>query len=89
MDALLLTLKGCKGRVCTRPWETLHPQGDVANLEQALNAKYDDFYLEKQLKVSFSECAAGQLLQYEGPQQPLAYGSIENRELIKNWEFWT
>jgi N-acetylglucosamine-6-sulfatase len=89
LDALLLTLKGCKGRVCTRPWETLHPQGDVHDLEQALDPQYDEFYLEEQLKVSFSECAAGQLLQYEGPQEPLAYGGVNARELVENWEFWT
>ncbi|KAF7538703.1 hypothetical protein G7054_g2745 [Neopestalotiopsis clavispora] len=89
LDALLLTLKGCKGRVCTRPWETLHPQGDVANLTQALDPKYDDFYLEQQPKVSFSQCAGGQLLEYEGPQTPLGYGGVESAELLKNWDLWT
>ncbi|KAI4601038.1 hypothetical protein KJ359_012225 [Pestalotiopsis sp. 9143b] len=89
LDALLLTLKGCKGRVCTRPWETLHPQGDVADLTQALDPKYDQFYLEEQPKVSFSECLGGQLLEYEGPQTPLGYGGVESRELLKNWDLWT
>ncbi|KAH6659994.1 arylsulfatase precursor [Truncatella angustata] len=89
LDALLLTLKGCKGRVCTRPWETLHPQGNVHNLTDALDPAYDQFYQSEQLKVSFSECAAGQLLQYEGPQEPLAYGSLDSSKLIKNWEMWT
>ncbi|ETS83504.1 hypothetical protein PFICI_05380 [Pestalotiopsis fici W106-1] len=89
LDALLLTLKGCKGRVCTRPWETLHPQGDVQNLTQALDSKYDQFYLEQQPKVSFSQCAAGQLLEYEGPQTPLGYGGVDSAELLKNWDLWT
>ncbi|KAK9786197.1 putative Arylsulfatase [Seiridium cardinale] len=68
LDALLLTLKGCKGRIRARPWETLHPQGNVANLAQALDSEYDQFYLEQQVKVSFSECIGGQVLQYEGLQ---------------------
>lgn len=29
LDALLLVLKSCTGRLCTNPWETLHPIGDV------------------------------------------------------------
>ncbi|KAK6067534.1 arylsulfatase [Seiridium cupressi] len=88
LDALLLTLKGCKGRVCTRPWETLHPQGNVPNLTQALDSQYDQFYLEQQIKVSFSECIGGQVLQYEGPHKPLAYGGVDSRELVKDWEWW-
>lgn len=89
LDALLLTLKGCKGRVCTRPWETLHPLGDVSSLADAMDSEYDDFYVNQQLKVTFSECFAGYLTQYEGALEPLAYGGASANQLVKNWEMWT
>ncbi|XPS75790.1 hypothetical protein M3J07_007857 [Ascochyta lentis] len=70
LDALLLTLKRCKARTCTRPWEKLHPQGDVKNLRDAMDARFDAFYERYQLKVEFQECKAGQLLEFEGPLEP-------------------
>jgi len=81
LDALLLTLKRCKGRVCTRPWEKLHPEGNVRNLKDAMQERYDVFYLEKQKKVSFDECALGQILEVEGPLEPVAW-----RE---EWDEWS
>ncbi|ORY55835.1 arylsulfatase precursor [Pseudomassariella vexata] len=89
LDALLLTLKSCKGRACSRPWETLHPQGDVASLADAMNAQYDEFYLQQQLKVSFSACADGHLTQFEGALEPVPYGGADVRRLVKNWEMWS
>jgi N-acetylglucosamine-6-sulfatase len=81
LDALLLTLKRCKGRVCTRPWEKLHPGGDVHNLKDAMNKRYDAFYLEKQSKVTFEECALGQILSVEGALEPVVYQS--------EWDEWS
>ncbi|KAI4636773.1 hypothetical protein J4E93_010998 [Alternaria ventricosa] len=81
LDALLLTLKRCKGRVCTRPWEKLHPEGNVRNLKDAMHERYDVFYLEKQKKVSFDECALGQILEVEGPLEPVSW-----RE---EWDEWS
>ncbi|KAI1074662.1 arylsulfatase precursor [Whalleya microplaca] len=78
LDALLLTLKGCKGRVCTRPWETLHPQGNVRSLADALDSEYDHFYLSEQLKVSYSGCEAGYLTQFEGALSPLSYDNASS-----------
>ncbi|OSS48837.1 hypothetical protein B5807_06901 [Epicoccum nigrum] len=84
LDALLLTLKRCKGRVCTRPWEKLHPDGRVSNLKDAMDGKYDVFYEEKQRKVSFEECALGQVLSVEGPLEPVSW-----REEWDEWSYNT
>ena len=77
LDALILTLKACKGSVCVRPWETLHPQGNVHNLADAMNPEYDDFYLEQQLKVTFSACEQGYIIAAEGAMAPLPYNDTD------------
>jgi N-acetylglucosamine-6-sulfatase len=87
LNGLLLTLKACKGKVCTRPWEKLHPQGNVKNLRQAMHARYDDFYEEQQHLVTFSECALGQILEYEGALEPISYEA--NGKRAARWEDWT
>ncbi len=68
LDSLLFVLKSCKGSVCTQPWRTLHPHGNVQNLRHALSVRFDDFYLNWQKKVSYSRCEAGYLVDAEGPQ---------------------
>lgn len=73
LNALLLTLKRCKGRVCTRPWEKLHPGGQVKNLKDALNNKYNAFYEQQQHQVTFSECGKGQVLALEGALEPVVW----------------
>lgn len=73
VDALLLTLKACKGRVCREPWLALHPRDDVHSLRDAMAAKYDAFYLGGQPKVSFSACMPGYLAAFEGPLEPVPY----------------
>ncbi|KAI4598774.1 hypothetical protein KJ359_002666 [Pestalotiopsis sp. 9143b] len=87
LNGLLLTLKACKGKVCTRPWNTLHPQGDVQNLRDAMNPVYDDFYENQQHAVTFSECALGQILAVEGALEPISYAATDQREA--RWEDWT
>ncbi|GAD92379.1 hypothetical protein AN8341.2 [Paecilomyces variotii No. 5] len=72
LDALLLVLKSCKGSTCVKPWNVLHPDGDVQNLDNALNSKYNAFY-DDQAKVSYSRCEAGYIIDAEGPQTPLVY----------------
>lgn len=69
LEALLLVLKSCKAHSCRKPWETLHPGGHVATLRDALNARFDTFYME-QPKVSFSSCPMGHIVSEEGPQEP-------------------
>lgn len=73
LDALLLVLKSCKGTSCIRPWEVLHPSGDVMDLRDALKSRYNVFYEREQSKVGFSRCEAGYIVDAEGPQDALVY----------------
>jgi N-acetylglucosamine-6-sulfatase len=81
LDALLLTLKRCKGHVCIKPWETLHPQCDVRNLKDAMQSRFDTFYEEKQNKITFDECAKGQILSVEGALEPISWQ--------EEWDAWS
>jgi len=72
LDALLMVLKSCKGEVCVKPWETLHPLGDVHTLKHAMNPEFDTFYAS-QPKISFSECGLGYFPRIEGPQRALPF----------------
>ena len=67
LDALLLVLKGCQGDSCRDPWSVIFPEGQVANLEDAMDPIYDEFFAN-QPKVSFTECIPGHLIEMEGPQ---------------------
>ncbi|KIW17914.1 hypothetical protein PV08_05109 [Exophiala spinifera] len=67
LDTLILVLKSCKGRVCVKPWESLHPQGNVRNLPEALSTRFDGFYTTQQ-RVHFNRCEAGYVIDAEGPQ---------------------
>lgn len=67
LDALMMVLKSCKGGTCVEPWKVLHPQGDVASLTDALRARFDAFY-DEQVRVSFSRCELGYIVDAEGPQ---------------------
>ncbi|XEV01814.1 hypothetical protein FSHL1_007101 [Fusarium sambucinum] len=82
LDALMLVLKSCKGNTCIEPWKTLHPDGNVANLKDALGGKFDSFY-EEQVKVRFDRCEDGYLVAAEGPQVGYEY-----REGLE-WHHWT
>jgi hypothetical protein len=66
LDALILVLKTCKGKVCSDPWEKLLPGSDVSTLAQAMKSTYDE-YFAKLPKVSYSACEDGYLLESEGP----------------------
>ena len=61
----------------------LHPRGDVKNLKDALSPDFDHFYETEQVKVEFSRCEQGQLLEAEGPQSALSY-----RDGLR-WSEWT
>lgn len=66
LDALLFVLKSCNGTVCRKPWEQLHPTGDVKTLEHALAPEFDDFYENHQIRVRYDFCANGYLVEAEG-----------------------
>lgn len=81
LDALLLVLKSCQSATCIEPWNALQPKNSVRSLRDALDKRYDAFY-EKQPQVSFDWCAAGHIIEAEGPQVPLTsrYGL--------SWDNW-
>lgn len=68
LDSLLLVTKSCKGSTCAHPWVALHPQGNVEKLWDALSPRFDLFYERQQVKVEFSRCEMGHLIDAEGPQ---------------------
>ena len=96
LDALLLVLKSCKGSSCTDPWSTLHPEGNIKNLKDALAERFDAFY-HNQPKISFSACALGYIKEVEGPQDAHVWkdnnGKTELRkqsfEYGGHWSLWT
>jgi len=76
LDALLAVLKTCKGRVCTHPWSTLHPEDDVNTLHDALDARFNGYY-EEQLKdqrVHFLQCEKGYIAESESPGEVKPFG---------------
>ncbi len=67
LDSLLFVLKSCKAETCSKPWEALHPQGNVRSLQDALSIKFDGFYAQ-QTRVEYDHCELGYIPEAEGPQ---------------------
>ncbi|PYH98424.1 Arylsulphatase [Aspergillus ellipticus CBS 707.79] len=80
LDALLMVLKSCTGVTCVRPWETLHPAGDVTSLQDALEGRFDAFYSD-QVRVEYGWCELGYIVEAEGPQGPRIYSAT-------HWSDW-
>lgn len=61
LDALVLVLKTCSGEECRSPWKQLHTNGQVTNLLEALDPKWDNFYRNSYAvaKVGWVECYGG------------------------------
>ncbi|KAI5243090.1 arylsulfatase [Aureobasidium subglaciale] len=75
LDALLVVLKTCKGNTCVKPWESHHEDGSVAILTEALNPKFDNYYL-KYPKVGFSSCELGYIKSAEGNQDHISHAGV-------------
>jgi hypothetical protein len=82
LDALLMVMKSCRGPTCAAPWDVLHPEGGVKNLQDALDKRFDEFYKD-QVAVSFNRCEAGYIMNAEGPQTGYEY-----RQGLQ-WSHWT
>ncbi|KAK7959100.1 arylsulfatase-like protein [Apiospora aurea] len=91
LDSLLFVLKSCKAETCIRPWEALHPDGDVRGLGDALLPRWDRFYEKRERSIRFDRCEMGFILDAEGPQ----YGDEEEgqaKEALRHqaaWHEWT
>jgi arylsulfatase A-like enzyme len=66
LDALLMVQKSCKGKTCRKPWESLHPDGQVQSLKDAMAERFDGFY-KAQIKVQWDYCHNGYVPEAEGP----------------------
>ncbi|KAF2178650.1 alkaline phosphatase-like protein [Zopfia rhizophila CBS 207.26] len=69
VDALLMVLKSCQGNSCSKPWQELHPNGQVKNLRDAMDSNFDEKY--KNIKsVKFNKCYKDGTIDIgaEGPQ---------------------
>jgi N-acetylglucosamine-6-sulfatase len=92
LDAVLLVQKSCKEGQCRKPWDQLHPGGQVKNLKDALDHKLDEQYA-KYPKVEFDRCFTDPVYHpwAEGPQWQ---GTQEQEEanLLRryglNWDIW-
>ncbi|CEL03708.1 hypothetical protein ASPCAL04854 [Aspergillus calidoustus] len=82
LDSILLVLKSCKGSTCIKPWDVLHPDGKVQNLQDALGSQYDGFYAS-QARVSYDRCERGYIVESEGPQEALSYSRYG-----LSWDAW-
>jgi N-acetylglucosamine-6-sulfatase len=75
-----MVTKSCRGYTCRHPWSVIHPTGDVTTLAEALDARFDGFYLSEatRRRVGFEKCELGYLLESEGPQEGVVFdGEME------------
>lgn len=77
-----MVTKSCKGRTCIEPWSTIHPDGNVQTLHDALSPRFDTFYTEELAdRVKFTKCELGYIVDSEGPQDAAVF-----REAGERWE---
>ncbi|KAJ4245524.1 hypothetical protein NW762_014033 [Fusarium torreyae] len=93
LNALIMVLKTCKGRVCTHPWETLHPDGSIIGLHHAAHEQYDSFY-QHQPTMWFSECPEAYIAEVENQEdvKPFTQEMIVQRpgfDWTKHWQHFT
>ncbi|KAK2759320.1 hypothetical protein FQN54_002798 [Arachnomyces sp. PD_36] len=69
MNGLLLASKTCEQESCRDPWSTLHPDGSVKSLRDALHPRHDEYYASLP-RVAFKECLHAQLAWNEKPFVP-------------------
>ncbi|KAF9893148.1 hypothetical protein FE257_012559 [Aspergillus nanangensis] len=89
LDAVILVQKSCRQDQCRSPWKHLHPDGQVHNLKQALDVKFDEQYAQYP-KVKYDECFMSTLYDpaAEGPQ----WDDVEASRLLMRdglpWDAW-
>lgn len=69
LNGLLLASKTCEQESCRDPWSTLHPDGSVKTLRDALNPEHDEYYASLP-EVEFKECLHVQAAWNEKPFFP-------------------
>ncbi|GAX84170.1 hypothetical protein CEUSTIGMA_g11593.t1 [Chlamydomonas eustigma] len=82
LNAVLTAMAYCQGPSCRNPWRTLHPDGSVNNLLDALSSTHDPFYSQI-TNFGFKYCST-----YYNPINDIAdanvviYGVAANNTLI-------
>lgn len=71
LDALLMVLKTCKETQCTQPWHSLHQNGEVNSLVEALDSQHDTLYELQLPKVAFERCEEAYIPEAEGAMWPM------------------
>lgn len=90
LESLLFVLKSCRAETCIRPWDALHPGGDVRNLADALSPRWDRFYEEREHSIRFDRCEMGFILDAEGPQFSDENEKVEEALRYQAaWHEWT
>lgn len=69
LNGILLVTKACEQDSCRDPWKTLHQDGSVRNLADALDQKYDDYYASLP-RVAFGRCLPSLVPSNEEPYFP-------------------
>lgn len=93
LNALIMVLKTCKDRLCTYPWESLHPDGSVRSLKQALNGRFDEFY-SNQPQMWFSDCSLGYFMEAENQDPVRAFETTpklqkQAYDWVNHWHHFT
>ncbi|KAH8673257.1 alkaline-phosphatase-like protein [Ilyonectria robusta] len=93
LNALIMVLKTCKDRVCTYPWESLHPDGSVQSLKQSLNGRFDEFY-SNQPQMWFSDCSLGYFMEAENQDPVRAFETTpklqkQGFDWVNHWHHFT
>lgn len=80
-----MVLKTCVGGICTHPWESLHPDGSVQTLKQALHHRFDEFYSE-QPAMWFTSCPSGYFADMESQDPVKTFaGELQVQDSGMNW----
>ncbi|KAF7557311.1 hypothetical protein G7Z17_g832 [Cylindrodendrum hubeiense] len=93
LNALIMVLKTCKNRVCTHPWESLHPDGNIQSLKQALNERFDEFY-DGQPQMWFSDCPLGYFFEVENQDPVQTFAETpklqkQGFDWVNHWQHFT
>ncbi|KAJ7247537.1 putative arylsulfatase [Mycena rebaudengoi] len=66
LDGLVQAVRKCDNGACVKPWSTLHTNGNVSTLADAMNTEFDDYY-DGLTKMKYERCYPYYNTAAEGP----------------------
>jgi arylsulfatase len=81
LDGLVQAVKKCDNGACVKPWSTLHTNGHVTTLADAMNTEFDDYY-HSLAKMQYDACHPYYNAAAEGPV-PKPFNS--SNDLFARW----